>query len=61
MTPWYLLDTNTASYVIRGDIPSVRHHLVRVPIARLAVSAVTEGELLYGVDRLPDAQHYGRS
>jgi tRNA(fMet)-specific endonuclease VapC len=55
MTPWYLLDTNTASYVIRGNIPSVRHHLVTVPIAQVAVSAVTEGELRYGVARRPDA------
>jgi hypothetical protein len=28
MTFWYLLDTNTAAYVIRGNIPSVRHHLI---------------------------------
>ena len=56
MTPWYLLDTNTASCVIKGNFPSVRRHLVRVPMAQLAISAVTEGELRYGVARRPDAK-----
>ncbi|MGA7919062.1 MAG: hypothetical protein WCA38_05270 [Candidatus Acidiferrales bacterium] len=38
----YLLDTNTASYVIKGNIPRVRARLLEVPIAQLAISAVTE-------------------
>ena len=56
MTPYYVLDTNTASYVLRGNIPSVRHHLVKVPMAQLAISAVSEGELSYGLARRPDAK-----
>ena len=55
MTPLYLLDTNTASYVIKGNKPAVRRRLAEVPMARVAISAVTEGELLYGVARLPGA------
>ena len=55
MTKRYLLDTNIASYVIKGNIPAVSRRLVRVPMARLAISAVTEGELRYGVARRPDA------
>ena len=45
----YLLDTNIASHVIKGDIPRVRERLVAVPMHSVAVSAVTQAELLYGV------------
>jgi tRNA(fMet)-specific endonuclease VapC len=55
MTNRYLLDTNIASYVIKGNIPAVRRRIVQVPIAQLAISAVTEGELRYGAARRPDA------
>ena len=55
MTRWYLLDTNIASYIIKGNVPAVRRHVVRVPMAQLAISAVTEAELRYGVARLADA------
>jgi len=45
----YLLDTNIASHVIKGDIPRVRERLVAVPMHCVAVSVVTQAELLYGV------------
>ena len=45
----YLLDTNIASHVIKGDIPSVRERLATIPVEHVAVSAVTEAELRYGV------------
>lgn len=45
----YLLDTNTASHIIKGDIPRVRERLVAVPMHCVAVSVVTQAELLYGV------------
>ena len=45
----YLLDTNIASHIIRGDIPLVRERLVNVPLHDVAVSVVTQAELLYGV------------
>ena len=51
----YLLDTNTASYIIKGNVPAVRRRLVRVPMAQIFISAVTEGELRYGVARRPEA------
>jgi len=57
MTSRYLLDTNMASYIIKGNIPAVRRHVVKVPMAQLAISAVTEGELRYGVERRLDATH----
>jgi len=51
----YLLDTNIASCIIKGNSPAVDHHLIKVPMAQLAISAVTEGELRFGAARLPHA------
>ena len=51
----FLLDTNIASYVIKGNIPKVRQRLLRVPMAEIWVSAVTETELRFGVARKPEA------
>ena len=45
----YLLDTNMASYIIKGDLPLVRERLAAVPMQEVAVSVVTQAELLYGV------------
>ena len=47
----YLLDTNIASHIIKGDRPEILRRLVTVPMADIAISAVTEAELLYGVAR----------
>jgi len=54
MTP-YLLDTNIASCIIKGNSPAVDRRLVKVAMAQLAISAVTEGELRFGAARLPHA------
>jgi tRNA(fMet)-specific endonuclease VapC len=51
----YLLDTNIASCVIKGNSPAVDQHLVNVPMAQLTISAITEGELRFGAARLPHA------
>ena len=53
MLPVFLLDTNVVSYFVRGTSPAVRDHLVHTPIDSMAVSAVTEAELLYWVARRP--------
>jgi len=55
----YLLDTNTASYIIKGNFPRVRERLLRVPMAQVSISAVTEGELRFGVARRPEAVRLG--
>jgi len=55
MSVRYLLDTNTASYIIKGNIPRVRERLLKVPMAQVAISAVTEAELRFGVARRPEA------
>lgn len=52
----YLLDTNTCSYIIKGNRPQVRERLLEVPMAEVGISSVTEAELRYGVARLPDAR-----
>jgi tRNA(fMet)-specific endonuclease VapC len=51
----YLLDTNIASFVIKGNSPAVDRRLVKVAMAELAISAVTEGELRFGAARRPHA------
>ena len=45
----YLLDTNIASHVIKGDLLMVRKRLASVPMQEVAVSVVTQAELQYGV------------
>jgi tRNA(fMet)-specific endonuclease VapC len=47
----YLLDTNMASYVIKGNVRHVREKLLTVPMSEVGVSVVTEAELRFGVAR----------
>lgn len=51
----YMLDTNTVSNLIKKN-PLVARRLVAVPIASLCISAITEGELLFGLAKRPEAQ-----
>lgn len=51
----YLLDTNVASYVIKGNVPHVREHLLQVPIAEVGISVITEAELRFGLERRSNA------
>jgi len=50
-----LLDTNTVSYIIKGNRPRVRERLLRVAMAQVGISVITEAELLFGLARRPDA------
>ena len=52
--PRYMLDTNTVSHLVKQH-PNVVQHVVGVPMFSLCVSAITAGELLYGLARRPDA------
>ena len=52
----YMLDTNTVSYIIKGEPVVVRDHLRNVPMATVCISAITEAELLRGVARKPEAK-----
>lgn len=49
----YLLDTNTASYAIRGNFPGVRRRLLQLPAEDVGISVITEAELRFGAVRLP--------
>jgi tRNA(fMet)-specific endonuclease VapC len=51
----YLLDTNIASYIIKGNVPAVRRKLLRIPMAQIFISSITEAELRYGVALRPGA------
>ena len=48
MTIW-MLDTNIASHVIKGDQPEIIKRLATLPMEDIVISSVTEGELLYGL------------
>ena len=51
----YLLDTNIASYAIKKRYPAVDQHLERIGEAQVAISAITEGELRFGLARQKEA------
>ena len=50
----YMLDTNTVSHLLKKH-PTVSRRVVAVPITSLCISAITQGELLFGLARRPDA------
>ncbi|MBC2712251.1 MAG: type II toxin-antitoxin system VapC family toxin [Desulfosarcina sp.] len=52
----YMLDTSTASYIIKGEPVTVREHLLKVPMASVCISSITQAELLRGVARKPEAK-----
>jgi tRNA(fMet)-specific endonuclease VapC len=51
----FLLDTNTVSYVIKGNFSRVRERLLKVPMAEVGISVITEAELRFGLARRPEA------
>jgi len=55
--PRYMLDTNMASYVIKGNPSIVRERLREIPMSNVCISAITQAELLLGVERKPEAIH----
>ena len=40
----YMLDTNTARYIIRGEPVEIREHLLKVPMANMCISTITEAD-----------------
>ena len=44
----YMLDTNAVSDLVKGH-PDIARRLVAVPMSSVCISAITEGELLYGL------------
>lgn len=53
MTLLHMLDTDTASYVIKGRSPTLETKLAEIPPSRICISVMTRAELLYGLKRLP--------
>ena len=47
----YLLDTDTASYAIRGASPALDAALTAAVPGSLAVSAITRAELMFGLEK----------
>ena len=50
----YMLDTNTVSHLLKRHA-AVTRRVVAVPITSVCISAITQGELLFGLARRPDA------
>ena len=50
----YMLDTNTVSHLLKKH-PAVASRVVAVPITSLCISAITQGELLFGLAKRPNA------
>ena len=51
----YMPDTNTVSHLIRKH-PAVVRRALAVPVAAVCISSITEGELLFGLARRPEAK-----
>lgn len=53
MSVLHMLDTDIASYVIKGRSPAVEAKLMAIVPSMVCISAVTRAELMYGLKRLP--------
>ena len=51
----YLLDTNAVSHLIKAN-PALAKRVTATPMADLCISAITEGELLFGLAKRPAAR-----
>jgi tRNA(fMet)-specific endonuclease VapC len=56
LSRFFMLDTDTASYVIKGSSPVIDTHLTSLDVRQVCISAVTRAELRFGVLRLPEAK-----
>ena len=50
----YMLDTNTISSLIKKN-PMVCERITQLPMNKLCLSVISEGELLYGLAKKPNA------
>lgn len=55
-----LLDTNIVSYLIRGTMPDADTRLLAASAESIGISAVTRGELRFGVRRKAGAERLAR-
>ena len=55
-TALFLLDTNMATYILSGRSPAARQTMREAQAyAKIAISAITHGEILFGLARKPEA------
>ena len=52
----FLLDTNIGSFIVRGANEALQTKLHAQPIADTCISSITEGELLFGLAKRPEAR-----
>ena len=52
----HMLDTDTASYIIKGRSPAIEAKLASILPSMVCMSVMTRAELLHGLKRLP-AEH----
>jgi tRNA(fMet)-specific endonuclease VapC len=55
MSVLHMLDTDTASYLIKGRAPHIEAKLSQLSPSMVCVSVITQAELMYGLKRLPDS------
>ena len=53
----HMLDTDIASYAIKGRSPDIAAKLAELSPSLVCVSVMTRAELLYGLKRLPAEHH----
>ena len=53
---YFMLDTNSVSYIIKGHPAAIRERLAKVPMVTVCISTITEAELLRGIAKKPDAK-----
>ncbi|HEV2464677.1 MAG TPA: type II toxin-antitoxin system VapC family toxin [Acidobacteriaceae bacterium] len=54
MKQQYLLDTNTISYIVKGRSQAARSRLKALNPHDVCISCITEGELIYGLEKSGD-------
>lgn len=55
-----MLDTNAISFLLKGH-PEVAKRIVAVPVQSLCISAITHGEILFGLAKRPGAKRLHRA
>ena len=53
MSELHMLDTNVASYIIKGRSPAIEAKLLQLRPSDVCISVMTRAELMYGLKKLP--------
>lgn len=59
MKAQYMLDTNTVSFLVRGN-SDIRAKVTGLPIGSCCISVITEAELRFGLVKRPEATQLSR-